>query len=90
MDDHWLFRPRTIRRLWLVFFAILALTVLAEFVIESKGHFGLDASFGFNAWYGLGACVVLIVGSKVLGVMLKRPDTYYEETVSHEDSAADE
>ena len=77
MDEHWLVRPKTIRLLWVVFIAILALTVLAEFVIKAKGHFGLDGSFGFNAWYGFGACVVLIVGAKVLSVLLKRPDTYY-------------
>ena len=89
MDDHWLVRPRTIRLLWVVFIAILALTVLAEFVIKSKGHFGLDNSFGFSAWYGFGACVVLIVGSKALGVMLKRPDTYYQDAAA-EDAGADE
>ena len=84
MDDHWLVRPKTIRLLWIVFIAILALTVLAEFVIKAKGHFGLDGSLGFNAWYGFGACVVLIVGPKVLGVMLKRGDTYYEDTAADE------
>ena len=84
MDDHWLVRPKTIRLLWVVFIAILALTVLAEFAIKSKGHFGLDSSLGFNAWYGFGACVVLIVGSKMLGVMLKRKDTYYEDAATDE------
>ena len=29
MDDHWLVRPKTIRLLWIVFIAVLALTVLA-------------------------------------------------------------
>jgi len=89
MDDHWLVRPQTIRRLWFVFIGILALTVLAEFVFEAKGHFGVDGSFGFNAWYGFGACIVLIIGSKVLGVMLKRTDTYYEDAPD-EDAVADE
>ncbi len=84
MDDHWLVRPRTIRLLWVVFIAILALTVLAEFAIKAKGHFGLDGSFGFSAWFGFGACVVLIVGSKVLGVLFKRPDTYYEDAGADE------
>lgn len=89
MDDHWLVRPQTIRRLWFVFIGILVLTVLAEFVFKAKGHFGVDGSIGFNAWYGLGACIVLIIGSKVLGVMLKRPDTYYGDAV-YEDVAIED
>lgn len=89
MDDHWLVRPRTIRGLWIVFIAILALTVLAQFAVEGEGHFGIDGTFGFNAWYGFGACIVLIIGSKMLGVMLKRPDTYYAEAAP-EDTADDE
>jgi hypothetical protein len=84
MDDHWLVRPKTIRILWVVFIAILALTVLAEFVIKAKGHFGLDGTFGFAAWYGFGACVVMIVGAKMLSVMLKRGDTYYQDAASDE------
>lgn len=79
MDNHWLVRPRTIRILWVIFIAILAATVLAEFAIKSKGHFGADSVFGFNAWYGFGACIVLIIASKMFGVLIKRKDTYYDE-----------
>jgi hypothetical protein len=35
--------------------------------------------FGFHAWYGLLACAAMILVAKVLGMLLKRPDTYYEE-----------
>jgi len=79
MQDHWLVKPSTIRLLWWVFGAILTLTVLADFFIEHHGHFGLDGTFGFGAWYGFLSCVVLVAFSKALGVLLKRPDTYYDE-----------
>lgn len=79
MDDHWLTRPKTIRILWLTFIAILAATVLAEFAFHFESHFGIDGSFAFNAWFGFIACVVLVIGSKMLGAMLKRPDTYYKD-----------
>ena len=76
---HWLVRPKTIRVLWVVFIAILALTVLAEFFIESHPHFGIDALPGFHAWFGFIACLILVFGPKLLGVFLKRPDNYYDE-----------
>lgn len=76
--DHWLVRPQNIRKLWVAFIAILALTVAAEFVWHPHPHFTLDAIFGFGAWYGFLACVALVAFAKVLGVLLKRKDTYYE------------
>jgi len=76
--DHWLVRPATIRQLWVVFIAILAATVIGDFFVEHHPHFGVDGTFGFGAWYGFAACVVLVVGAKALGFLLKRPDTYYD------------
>ena len=60
-------------------FIILALTVAVELLTEHRPVFGVDGSFGFNAWFGFGSCVVLIVLAKVYGVFLKRRDTYYED-----------
>ena len=54
MSDHWLARPETIRKLWIVFIAILALTVVAELFIKRKAYFGFDEIFGFYAWGELG------------------------------------
>ncbi len=78
-SDHWLVRPETIRRLWIAFIAILALTVLADFFVDHHGKFGIDGTFGFYAWYGLLSCVGLVVFSKALGVLLKRADDYYDD-----------
>jgi hypothetical protein len=75
---HWLRRRATIRKLWMVGCIVLALLVLAQALIEVKGHFGLDGTFGFNAWYGFATCVAMVVFAKGLGVFLKRKDTYYD------------
>ncbi len=77
-DDHWLTRPATIRRLWIVFIAVLAVTVLLDLVIEHHPMFSLDGTFGFGAWFGFASCFAMIVGAKALGVLLKRPDSYYD------------
>ncbi len=78
MDDHWLVRPKTIRQLWWGGCIILALTVVADLFVHHHPHFGIDGTFGFAAWFGFVACVILVVGSKALGAILKRPDTYYD------------
>jgi hypothetical protein len=79
MNDHWLVRPDTIRKLWIGFIVVLALTVLADAFVSHDAHFGIDGSFGFAAWYGLLSCVGLILIAKVIGLFLKRPDDYYRE-----------
>ena len=77
--DHWLARPTTIGLLWVVFGVILTLLLLAELVVRHHPLFGLDDTFGFGAWYGFAACVVLVLFAKMLGAILKRPDTYYDD-----------
>lgn len=76
-DDHWLARPATIRRLWQLFIAVLAATVLAELAVEAHPHFAVEKLFGFNALYGFLACAALIVFAKGLGLLIKRKDDYY-------------
>lgn len=78
MDDHWLVRESTIKRLKIVLAVVLAATVLADLVVEHHPYFGLDGTFGFGAWFGFVSCVALIVIAKTLGTFLKRPDTYYD------------
>ena len=76
---HWLLRPRTIRLLWQVSGVVLALVVAAGLFLEPHGHFGVDGSFGFAAWYGFLACVAMVVVAKLLGPLLKRPESYYRD-----------
>jgi hypothetical protein len=76
---HWLVRPENILRLWIVFIAILIVCVAGDFFIHQHAYFGLDGTFGFYAWYGFVTCVLMIVVAKVLGILIKRPDNYYDK-----------
>ena len=78
-EDHWLVRDRTIRLLWIVFAVVLAATVLADLFVAHQPFFGFDGSFGFGAWFGFASCVALILFARALGVLLKRPDSYYDD-----------
>ncbi len=77
--DHWLVRPRTIRWLWIGSSLFLSMLVLLDLFIEHhKPHFVIDGTFGFGAWFGFVSCVILVVGAKALGFLLKRPVDYYD------------
>ena len=83
-SGHVLTRPGTIRRLWWVFYVVLALTVLAQGVFYVKGYFTVDGWFGFGAVYGFLSCLLMVLFAKALGAVLKRPRGYYQE---HSDDA---
>ncbi|MCB2018928.1 MAG: hypothetical protein KDF54_15690 [Hydrogenophaga sp.] len=76
---HWLDHPANVKRLYRGFQVVLALTVLAELVVHLHPHFGVEALFGFNAWFGFLACLAMIIVAKGLALVLKRPDTYYDQ-----------
>ncbi|MCY4395774.1 MAG: hypothetical protein OXC10_11615 [Rhodospirillaceae bacterium] len=76
-DDHWLVRPATIRKLWIGFGIVLALLSGADFLVHKHDYVGPDGWFGFYWVYGFGACVAMVIFAKVLGVLIKRPDSYY-------------
>jgi hypothetical protein len=78
MAKHPLQRKTTIRKLWIVFYAVLFATVLAEFLIIRKPVIGIDGILGFNAWYGFLTCVAMVAFAKALGFFLKRRDNYYD------------
>ena len=78
-DRHWLYRKQTIRWLWIGGALILLATLVAEALIPRKGHFPVESSFGFNAWYGFATCVAVVLLAKLLGVWLKRRDDYYDD-----------
>ena len=76
-NENWLVRPSTIKLLWVVFIAVLVLTVLAQLVIKVKGYFVIDGWFGFGALFGFLACVAMVLVAKLLGRFLKRDEDYY-------------
>ena len=77
-NKRWLLRKENIRTLWVIFIAILIMTVVAGFFVHQHESFGIEDSFGFFAWYGFITCVGMVVFAKLLGIFLKRPEDYYD------------
>ena len=74
---HWLDQPKNVKTLWRSFIVVLALTILAEFLIPLHPTFPIESLFGFSAAFGFIACAFMIIGAKLLGFLIKRPDDYY-------------
>ena len=78
-SKHWLLRTANIRLWWRGFAGVLTLLVLADFLLHGHPVFGIDGTFGFYSWYGLLTCAAMVLFAKALGLLLKRPDNYYDE-----------
>ncbi len=73
----WLTSRAGIRTLWAVGLLMLAASVAADPFVKAYGHFEIDGSFAFYAWYGLATCAAMVIGAKLLGMPIKRRDNYY-------------
>lgn len=83
-DKHWLYRKENLPKLWIAMIVLLVVSLIPEFFVHHHPHFEdqgihVDASWGFFAWYGFITCAAMVVGAKLLGFVLKRKDTYYDE-----------
>ena len=78
-EKHWLVRPNIVSLLRRSSLVVLALLVIADFFVHGHPYFRIDGTFGFHAWFGLVTCVAMVLVAKVLGVFLKREDTYYDD-----------
>ena len=81
---HWLYREENRPKLWAIQIFLLIAVFIPEFFIHHHAHFEkadihIDASFGFYAWYGFLTCAAMVVFANLLGIFLKREDTYYDE-----------
>jgi hypothetical protein len=78
-EKHWLVRPATVRWLWRIGLAVLAVLVVSDVFVHGHPISSVDSTFGFYGWYGLVTCVAMVLFAKGLGVFLKRGDTYYDD-----------
>ncbi len=78
-EKHWLYREENHRKLWIWGCVLLLLTVLAQLVFEIHGHYEFEAWLGFAAFYGFITCALMVVFAKLLGFLVKRKDSYYDD-----------
>ncbi len=76
---YWLDRPANVNKVVYALYAVCAMLVLADLLYHKHVHFDFEKWFGFFGFFGFVACVGLVLAAKVLGVLLKRDEDYYDE-----------
>ena len=66
------------RKVKLYFYISLCILLIVDFFIPKHGHFSWESAPVFYAVYGFIACVSLIFVAKVLRLLVKRKEDYYE------------
>lgn len=73
-------RPRTQYILWGLFiFALVAVVLMQLVVAPPPGYFKYDEAIWFYPLYGFASSLALILIPKLLGFLLKRRETYWED-----------
>jgi len=60
------------------FYIFLCILLIIDFLIPKHGHFSWEFAPEFYAVYGFVACFCLIYISKVLRLLVKRKEDYYD------------
>ena len=83
MDDepkrHIFDNPRNVKRAIYALYAVCAISLLGEFVIDRHVDHPWEALFGLYPLYGFGACVLLVLIAKEMRKILMRKDDYYDD-----------
>jgi len=71
-------KPENIKKLWIMLYVVCGLLVVTDFFTHRHSYFGFDGFFGFYALLGFASCSVLILFSKLVGLVLKVKEGYYD------------
>jgi len=71
-------KPENIKKLWIMLYVVCGLLVIPDFFTHRYPYFGFDGFFGFYALLGFISCAVLILFSKLVGLVLKVKEGYYD------------
>ncbi len=76
--EFWLDRSENVSKLYRGLWLLCALLLVAELMVHKHGELEFENWFGFHGWFGFVACVLLVLAAKLLRVLIKRPEDYYE------------
>lgn len=86
----WVEQPKNIDRIVYTLYAVCAVVMALDLVVERHEYLGFAGWFGFYAWYGFIACVGLVIAAKGLRRLVMRPEDYYEETPPDQNGREDD
>lgn len=78
-EPTWFERPENVRMLVIALCVICGLLVISEWFYENPHpHFDAESIFGFQAWFGFIAFVVIVFLGRALRLIVSRPEDYYD------------
>ena len=70
--------PRNVKRFLFIFYGCLALLLAIDPFIHKHSEFAWETVPEFYAAYGFVSCVLLIFVAKLLRILVKRDEDYYD------------
>ena len=74
----WFERPGNIKLMITLLCITCVGLVLADRSYEPHPHFPIESFFGFNAWFGFIAFVVIVFLGRLLRLIVRRDEDYYD------------
>lgn len=78
-SPRWLDRAENVRKVYHAVWVACALVLVIELFIDKHVETEVEHLFGFHGFYGLVACVALVLAAKLLRRVLMRPENYYDD-----------
>ena len=75
---YWLDKSKNVDKIVYLLYADCAALMLVDLFYHKHGHFSFEHWFGFYAWFGFIACVVVVLSAKILRILVKRKEDYYD------------
>ena len=72
-------KKENVQKFLRVFFASLAVLLVVDFFIHKHPHFPWEVAPEFSAVYGFVSCVALIFIAKLLRLIVRRDEDYYDK-----------
>ena len=74
----WLDYPENVRKVYFSVWIVCAVLLLLELLIDKHAETAAEHWFGFHGFFGLIACVGLVLAAKLLRRVISRPEDYYD------------
>lgn len=76
----WFYNRKNIKRILYALYAVCLLLLVSELFIHKHWIHPWEQLFGFHAFYGLVACIFLVLAATEMRKFLMRAEDYYEDT----------
>ena len=77
-SKRWLDHPENVRRIYFSVWIVCLVLLLLELAIDKHAETVAEHWFGFHGFFGLIACVALVLAAKVLRRVISRDESYYD------------